>query len=316
MKSILFSILFLFVPKLVISQVSKNDKTIYLDSLWQETTQGNHQYYRIIKDYYSDLKEYKTYDYYKNDTLKTTATISGKNNGSYIGEKTTYYTNGNKKNITNYIKGSPIGKTLNYYENGNLKEEGEYTNNYETPGKYYKLNQYWDENKNHLIIDGNGIYSSDNNVDYIETGKYKDGYKDGVFEGKNLKKHTSFIEKYENGKFISGIRTFADNTKSEYSEMEKKPLPKKGIQDFYNYIGKNFTKTKEAIQNKISGKLYLSFVIDKDGKIVEPRIVKPLGYGLEEEAIRVITNYENWIPGQQRGMNVRVLYTIPITVGL
>lgn len=57
-------------------------------------------------------------------------------------------------------------------------------------------------------------------------------------------------------------------------------------------------------------------MIDKEGKIVELKSVKPLGYGLDEEAIRVITNYENWIPGQQRGMNVRVLYTIPITVSL
>lgn len=93
-------------------------------------------------------------------------------------------------------------------------------------------------------------------------------------------------------------------------------MPKKGIQDFYNYVGQNFTKTKAAFENKISGKLFVTFIIDKDGKIVEPKVVKSLGYGLDEEAIRVITSYENWIPGQQRGVNVRVLYSIPITVHL
>lgn len=316
MKSVLLSILFIFIPKLVLSQVSENDKTIYLDSLWEETTQGNHKYYKIIKDYHSDLKEYKIYVYYKNDKLKTATTLNGKDGGSPNGEEINYYENGNIKEIIYYINGRPSGKTESYYQNGNIKEKGEYTGNYDEAGKSYKLNQYWDENKNHLIVDGNGFYSCKNNLDYTETGKYKDGFKDGIFEGKNLKTNTSYKEEYQNGKFIKGTRTFADNTKSEYFEIEKKPFPKKGIQDFYNYIGKNFKKTKEAIQNKISGKLYVNFVIDKDGEIVEPKIVKPLGYGLDEEAIRVITNYENWIPGQQRGMNVRVFYTIPITVGL
>lgn len=55
-------------------------------------------------------------------------------------------------------------------------------------------------------------------------------------------------------------------------------------------------------------------MIEKDGKIVEPKILKSLGYGLDEEAIRVISSYENWIPGEQKGVPVRALYAIPINV--
>ncbi len=314
MKSILFAVLFLLVPKLCISQTSENDKIIYLDSTWNPTSKGNHQYYRIIKDYNSNLKEYKIFEYYKNDILKTAATMSGKDSGSYIGEKKTYYKNGNKQDITTYNNGRPTGKTLSYYENGNLKEEGEYTGNYEIAGKHYKLNQYWDENNNHLIIDGNGIYSCGNNTQYIETGKYKDGFKDGIFEGKNSKENTSYTEKYENGKFISGTRTFADNTKKEYLEMETRPFPKKGMQDFYSFIGKNFSYTKESTKNNIQGKIYLRFVIDKDGKITEPVILKGLGYGLDEEAIRVLLKYGNWTPGEQRGIKVRCTFSLPLAI--
>lgn len=315
MKSNFFTVLLLLVSTLLFSQNSR-DKKIYLDSLWKETTEGNHKYYRIIKDYYSDQKSYDISDYFKSGTLQMTGKTTNKDNVSKIGQFVYYYENGKRQSITHYDNGRPIGEHIIYYENGNLKEEGEYTDNYKEAGKSYKLNQYWDENNKHLIINGNGVYSCGNNLDYIETGKYKDGFKDGTYEGKNIKNNTSFIEKYENGNFISGTRIFADNTKLEYSEMEKKPLPKKGIQDFYTFIGKNFNYTREAIQNKISGKIFISFVIDKDGKIIEPRIVKSLGYGLDEEAIRVITKYENWIPGQQRGINVRVLYTIPIIVSL
>lgn len=312
MKVFLFSLLFLFIPKLVLSQGTKNDKIIYLDSLWQETSKEKHIYYRIIKDYYSDLKEYKIYDYYKNNILKTSATIGNKNNGSYRGEKTTYYPNGNKKNITYYIKGDPIGKTINYYENGNLKDEGENTANYNEPGKYYKLNQYWDENNNHLIIDGNGTYLFRDNSGHTLRGTYKDGYKDGIFEGENLNLHTSYKEEYKNGKFIKGTRTFADNTKSEYFEIEKKSFPKKGMKDFNNFFETNFKYTKEALINHIKGTIFIKFTVDRDGKIINPIILKGLGYGLDEEAISVLLKYENWIPGEQRGKKVRCSFSFAL----
>lgn len=283
-------------------------------SIYNPTSQGNHEYYRIVKDYYLNLKEYKIHDYYKNDILKTTATISRKNNGSYIGEKTTYYTNGNKKNITNYIKGDPIGKTLNYYENGNLKDEGENTGNYNETGKYYKLNQYWDKNKNHLIINGNGIYYFSNDSGLTEKGTYKDGYKNGIFEGKNLKKDTSYREEYENGKFIKGTRTFANNTKSKYFVLEKKSFAKKGMQHFHNFIAANFNNTKESISNNIQGKIYIKFIVDENGKITDPKILKGLGYGLDEEVIRVLLKYENWVPGEQRGKKVKCSFSIVIAV--
>lgn len=296
------------------SSIEENDKLVYLDSTWNETSKDNYEYYRVIKDYYSDQKEYKFFVYYKNNQLKKESTLSGKDGGSSIGEEISYYKNGNKQNTTTYVSGRPTGKTKSWYENGNVKQEGEYTGNYETPGKHYKLNQYWDENNNQLIIDGNGMYSSERNENYSETGKYKDGFKDGIYEGKNLKENTSFVEEYKEGKFISGTRTFSDNTKSEYFEMETRPLPKKGMQDFYNFIGKNFNYNKESIKNNIQGKIFLKFVVDKEGKIVEPKILKGLGYGLDEEAIRVLLKYGDWIPGEQRGIKVRCTFSLPLSL--
>ncbi|MBC7847211.1 MAG: energy transducer TonB [Flavobacterium sp.] len=222
-----------------------------------------------------------------------------------------YYENGNKKSITNYRLDKKYGECSEFYDNGNIKEEGEYTGNYVEAGKSYKLNQYWDENKNHLIIDGNGNYSCGNNKGYIETGKYKNGFKDGIYEGKSLKHNTSFIEKYENGKFISGTRTFADNTKSEYSEMETKPVPKRGMDDFYKFIGRNYRMPK--IQG-LKGKVYITFVVDKEGKIVEPRVLRDLGYGTGVEAVRVVTAYDGFIPGEQRGQKVRCSFSLPISI--
>lgn len=314
MKTILLSILFLFLPKLCISQLSTNDRKIYLDSTWNETTLDNYKYYRITKDYYLDQKEYKVLVYFKNNQLKKESTLSGKDGGSPNGEEINYYENGKKQSTITYVNGRPTGKFTSWYENGNLREEGEYTGNYEIVGKYYKLNQYWDESNNHLIVDGNGFYSCGDKESFQETGIYKEGYKDGIFEGKSFKENNSYSEKYEVGKFISGTRFIANGTKTEYFEMETKPVPKTGMQDFYSFIGKNFKYTRESINNKIQGKIFLSFVVNKDGEIEEPRIMKGLGYGLDEEAIRVLLKYGDWIPGEQRGIKVRCSFNLPLSL--
>ena len=314
MKTILFAFLFLLIPKLSISQLSANDKMVYFDSIWNASTQDNYKYYRITKDYYLDQKEYKVYDYYKNNILKKESILSGKDGGSPNGKEINYYENGKKQSTITYVNGRPTGKSLSWYENGNLREEGEYTGNYEIPGKYYKINHYWDENNNHLVVDGNGFYSCGDEESFQETGTYKEGYKDGVFEGKNAKLNSSYAEKYENGKFILGTRLFAEGTKTEYFEMETKPFPKRGIQDFYNFIGKNFNYNKESIKNNIQGKIFIRFVVDKEGKIIEPKIIKGLGYGLDVEAIRVLLRYGDWIPGEQRGMKVRCTFSLPLSL--
>jgi hypothetical protein len=314
MKSILFAVLFFLVPKLCISQLSANDKMVYLDSTWNEASQDNYKYYRIVKDYYSDQKEYKVLVYFKNNQLKKESTLSGKDGGSPNGEEINYYENGKKQSTITYNNGRPTGKSISWYESGNLREEGEYTGNYETAGKYYKINQYWDENNNHLIVNGNGFYSCGDKESFQETGTYKEGYKEGVFEGKNAKQNSSYSEKYDNGKFISGTRLFADGTKAEYFEMETKPVPKRGMQDFYSFIGKNFNYTRESLNNKIQGKIFIKFVVNKEGQIVEPKIIKGLGYGLDEEAIRVLLRYGDWIPGEQRGIKVRCSFSLPLSL--
>jgi TonB family protein len=315
MKSNLFSILFLLIPIIIFSQ-NTIDKTVYFDSIWKETTEVNHQYYRIIKDYYSEKDLYKIYDYYKSGVLQMEGTSKTKDGYTKDGEFIFYYENGNKKSTVNYDKSRLNGKYSKWHENGNKELEGEYTESKKGINSDFKIYQFWNSKNEHKVIDGNGEYEEQNNDKTFEKGKLKDGFKDGVWEGVNSYAHCQYTDTYKNGKFISGISIDSTGSQHQYNSLELRPLPKKGIQHFYNHIGKNFIKTKEAVSNKISGKIFVTFIIDKDGKITDPKIIKSLGYGLDEEAVRVITNYENWIPGQQRGVNVRVLYSIPITVSL
>ena len=182
MKSILIAILFLFFSKLCFAQPTSIDRKVYLDSSWIETTSENYKYYRIIKDYYSDKDLYLIKDYYKSGVLQMEGTSKTKDNASKEGEFIFYYENGNKKAVTNYIKSRPNGKSSEWYENGNKKLEGEYIENEKTFFGELKIFQFWNSKELQTVTDGNGDYEEISEYFYA-SGKIKDGFKDGLWEG-------------------------------------------------------------------------------------------------------------------------------------
>jgi antitoxin component YwqK of YwqJK toxin-antitoxin module len=311
MKPVLLSLLFLFVPKICISQVAENIKTIYLDSLWEKTSEGNHTYYRVIKDYYSPKKEtYQIYDYYKSGVLEKEGLSSNKEGDSKVGEFIFYYENGKRKATTNYIKSRPNGNTAEWYENGNKKLEGEYIEDEKKHTSQIKINQFWDVNGVQKIIEGNGFYEDQGENEYSK-GEIKDGFKQGDWEGSSKKPQYSYKETYKNGKLTSGVSTDVNGEKHNYKELEVKAEHKNGIMEFYQYVGKNYRTPNVA---GLSGKIYVAFVVDTDGKIIEPKIIRDLGYGTGQEALRILQNYNDFIPGEKRGQKVRCRYTLPITI--
>jgi hypothetical protein len=86
-----------------------------------------------------------------------------------------------------------------------------------------------------------------------------------------------------------------------------------GILAFYKFIGTNFNIPDEL---KISGKIILTFMVEKDGSLSEFEIVKDLGFGTADEVIRVLKLSPKWIPGKENNEIVRVKYNIPIKIGL
>lgn len=67
-----------------------------------------------------------------------------------------------------------------------------------------------------------------------------------------------------------------------------------------------------AKQAGIQGKVYLKFVIEKNGSITNIVILRGIGGGCDEEAIRVVKSMPTWIPGKQRGIPVRVEFNLPV----
>lgn len=318
MKSILFAVLFLLIPKIVISQVSETkelilsptDNFIYLDSTNSETKLKNYAYIRVIKDSKLPLKSYTVQEYYRSGEIRMEGTSTNKNGNSKEGILTYYHKNGNKKSLTNYVKGRVNGIDLEWYENGAKKLEGENIEDEKKKISQLKINQFWDLNGVQKVADGNGFFE-DKDKNESSKGEIKNGLKEGVWEGSFNKSKCSYRETYKEGNLISGESVDENKISYKYTEVEKRPEYKSGIMNFYHYVSKNYRMPN--VQG-LKGKVYVTFVVDKDGKIVEPKVLSDLGYGTGEEAIRILKNCDEWIPGEQRGRKVRCTYSLPINI--
>ena len=92
-------------------------------------------------------------------------------------------------------------------------------------------------------------------------------------------------------------------------EMPKFPGGEKALMD---YVSNNVKYPEEAKNKNIAGRVFVSFVVEKDGSIGEVKVLRGIGGGCDEEAARVINSMPKWKPGKQKGEAVRVSYQIPI----
>ena len=82
------------------------------------------------------------------------------------------------------------------------------------------------------------------------------------------------------------------------------------------FIRNNVVYPKEAIEAGIEGRVFVEFYIEKDGTVSNPQVLRGIGHGCDEEALRVVGLMPKWFPGKQRGHAVRVRYTLPINFKL
>jgi protein TonB len=80
----------------------------------------------------------------------------------------------------------------------------------------------------------------------------------------------------------------------------------------YNWLGKNIRYPQVAKENGIEGKVFVRFIVNENGKVQDAQVLRGIGGGCDEEALRVVKEMPSWKPGKQRGKPVRVQFTIPI----
>ncbi len=103
-------------------------------------------------------------------------------------------------------------------------------------------------------------------------------------------------------------------TEEIFTTVEEPAEFKGGFQEMAKYIGSELKYPKSAKDGKIGGKVFIKFIVNKDGDIKDPVILKGVENCPEcdKEALRVITSMPKWIPAKQSGKVVSCYYNIPI----
>lgn len=108
----------------------------------------------------------------------------------------------------------------------------------------------------------------------------------------------------------------ADGDDEVYIIVEEMPVFPGGDEALRNFVTNNVNYPEEASKQKLHGRVYVCFVIDKDGSVVNVRVARSLNPLLDAEAIRVVKAMPKWTPGKHKGQHVKVSYTLPINFSL
>ena len=103
-----------------------------------------------------------------------------------------------------------------------------------------------------------------------------------------------------------------DNKIYSANVLDVQPEFPGGVDKFHKFIDENYTTPKE--KPNLKGKIYATFVVEKDGSLKDIKIIRDLGFGTGNEAIRVLNLSPKWAPGKQNNKVVRVLFSVPIVL--
>ena len=314
MKKIIFTAI-LFFSLLSFGQTSIH-KVVFYDSIGRETISKDYFSKQIIKEYDLEKANYEVERYTRIanlDILKIRFFVSDKFKLIKNGVETSFYDTGEIEEIKNYDNGQPID-SKSWYKNGKAKLEMRYF--FDLNEKQYNnsIDNYWDTDFVQKVKDGNGEYQFSLNVN--ENGLIIKG---NVIDGKLVGKWNTlpdvypyFEEYYSKGKLLNGVRKISKSESKYYTEISIQPKPLDGMNEFRRLIGTQI-KTKKQ-KESIDGTVIAKFIVDDNGKIQNPVIVKSLNEYFDNQLIDVLKKSEKWTPGSFRGMNVKTYFTLPVRI--
>ena len=282
-------------------------------------------YTNVIHIAANDQGLHELNDYYPDGSLKRHGFIktADPRRINFMGPVESYYDNGTLASAVHYVDNQPADTALYYYRNGALKERRVYLPRKNAPGTtpdekeiQPRMLYYADSLGNIQVENGNGeaeIFIDDMD---IERGRYVDGLREGRWEGTFHKAKYRFEEWYTQGVVTRGISTDSLGQQFPYSQRGVAPEYPGGIQNLMRFVANNYQYPKPAIRARVNGQVLISFVVDTAGAPVEMEIVNDLGYGTGAAGVAVLKRSPHWTPGYQRGVPVRVKYTIPIRLNL
>lgn len=281
-------------------------------------------YIRVVNGPLEGSKLYNATEYYRSGKPKIAGQSSGINPVIWEGVNTAYWPNGNIRSTSTFKHNKIIGDRSEFFSNGKLHTIMTYdsveTNKADTslhPSVPY-IKTCNDSTGKALLVNGNGYFIDyDSNSSKISLeGNVKDGKKVGEWKGSYEKESLTFIETYDdNGNLISGTSIDSEGTYS-YKKQSVSAQYKGGIKEFYNYLARTIRYPSKARENNTRGKVILSFIVNKSGKVEDIKVLQTVSPEIDKEAIRVVGLSSNWQPGIAFGRAVKQLYTLPISFNL
>lgn len=105
---------------------------------------------------------------------------------------------------------------------------------------------------------------------------------------------------------------YRKNSTRIYSVVEKMPEYPGGMKAFVNYLKRKLVYPPQAKKENLEGVVAVQFVVEKDGRITSPTVVRSLRADMDSAALTAIRNMPNWIPAREHGMRVRCKYSVPV----
>lgn len=117
-------------------------------------------------------------------------------------------------------------------------------------------------------------------------------------------------------KKIEIIEDPQDEKNPIFTVVEEMPEYPGGKNAMYKFMGENIKYPENAKEEGISGTVFITFVVEKDGRVNDVKLLRGVDESLDKEAMRVIKMMPNWKPGKQSGKTVRVQYNLPVKFAL
>ena len=266
-----------------------------------------------LQDSSIDNRMYRVKAYYMNGKIRLIGS-SRTNNFKrilYQGPLISFYPNGNKMVVMNFVDGWPVGSLTSYYPNGKL-----YNVKMIIRRDKWFYKQCNDSTGKVLAINGNGTW-----IDYFDNG-FKDiyiegavsnGLREGEWQGKINNFDFKWIFKKGNAHAVKEVNNNLEQSNLPlFKPVDIPPEFHGELNNFTEFLAKNMHYPAEAKRKGTQGQVIVNFVVGKNGELSNIKVAKGIGDGCDEEAIRLVKLSSPWTPAMRNHKKVSVGYNVPV----
>jgi TonB family protein len=293
-----------------------NTKVFYLKNSGRfVSTRDSADYFLYIlpPDSTVNKKLFIVKEFYNNGKLRLVGnSLTNSSPLKFHGSQVTFFSNGHKMRIKSFDNGIPVGDVIEYYPNGKFYNLKTYVKS-NFGGDDLMLKNCSDSTGKILAENGNGYWLNfldENFADRYTEGPIKDGMETGEWRSYIYGIKEIYI--FRKGRLISSKSNDKPNDVQQNKLPDDVPQFPGGAERFGSFLSKKLRFPEVAIEQRINGRVIIAFIVEADGTLTDIKLDQGIGYGCDEEALRIMKSSPRWIPAKKEGKPVRTPYKVPI----